>query len=649
MKDRIHIKDELNSKIKASGIFLEEEYKLVLNESDSDKDTFYMNIFYLFEDLFQSINSEDFKKLASFGYCFTRTIVGFDPIIDDKQITNERKRANYKLGFYCLQESVKILMEFFPPESRFWLRFNELQRYYFDAIALEDNLVQGNIEFTEELYLELAKNKTILSLNVISALCHLSGDFTHKEVLEKFLVDLHIGFQILDDVDDIKKDLQEKRKSYSISLIEKSLTENDVEIDKNNFDYIHKYFFVSGIAVKQLEKAVVKFEGCLQAIENLPLKECKLTVENLLNKTNRNIKNIKLLVEKARLKSQKTYTYLHNAENYEYSLENVEKAMELGVKYLFNELNSSNQWTDFLTANGVSTSWVTSFVGFQLSEAGITNKKLYDVADILLSDLPKASGYNERVGQDADSTSFLIGFLNQLNKEVDQDFMDSWFKYQNKDGSWTTYRGMALTDTGEISSYTLPHLCVASAAAYIMGSLNNNDDYREKTINYIENQQLNSGAWESFWWTSNIYSTSFSLLALLTNYRKEHSKAIDSGISYLLNNRKDNGSWVGINDESVFYTALALKPIIFSKPDDNVKLELRKSIDWLLKNQLEDGSWLTQRILRLPDQTVTDPNENVEWKEGSMGRNRIVDDHKRVFTCSVVVNTLKKYLDLHKN
>lgn len=124
-------------------------------------------------------------------------------------------------------------------------------------------------------------------------------------------------------------------------------------------------------------------------------------------------------------------------------------------------------------------------------------------------------------------------------------------------------------------------------------SISNN---MRKGIEYILETQGENGRWGSSWqyYDTPYYATYVNLLSLKL-YGLEETDNYKRGVSYIKKNQNPDGSW-GKDSEGrpsrALRTALALNSLLVSaQTSDSDSQAIEKGISWLIKNQREDGSW----------------------------------------------------------
>lgn len=270
---------------KNEGFLTNQEKEKLFSVSILSKHKFYLNLFFMFSPLFPEIKKEELEQLTLCGYLYFRGLLEYDHLIDDKKISKSEKQTHSKYGMYFLEEAIKGLLDLFPHGNPFWENFHALRRQYNTGLIIEIQTKDQSIDYNFDVYKRIAKNKSCISLASINALCNLSNNFMYKKALERSLIDLHIGFQIFDDIDDFRSDLQNNQKTYPIFCVKKFLNDNNIFYNQMDFVKLYKYFFISGIAIKNIKIARTKFQQSLRAVEHLNIKTYKSVIKQYLDDT----------------------------------------------------------------------------------------------------------------------------------------------------------------------------------------------------------------------------------------------------------------------------------------------------------------------------------------------------------------------------
>ena len=403
----------------------------------------------------------------------------------------------------------------------------------------------------------------------------------------------------------------------------------------------HKHLYLSNIATDLFNRAITHFQNATDISKSLELIELENYLKEQINFVNFHIREIEFLKTKAIISSQKSNEFLKK--------QTIAQAILGGIKFLEKNKNEDDTWTDFMTSMGMGKAWITNYVGFQLAESHPNNPLINHLKNRILSNSESFLSYNSDIIQDGDSTNFLVGFLSELDS-LSPELTRGWYKFFDAEsGGWTTYLNgrklkelLSLEEDISIDGWLSPKVCVSAVSAYVLSKNIDSKEYR-KTCQYLLNNKTES-YWDSYWWTSPVYATSFSILALSKS--NEFYPNCDEPARWLANIQEKDGYWQNPIGKipSSFYTALALKALfVFDKNQFHNQIKI--GLNWLLKNQTLDGSWLTNRILQIPATNIIEPKDVHIWRNSSFGVNCLSDDFNRNFTTSTVVNclsTLKK-------
>ncbi|HEY5750950.1 MAG TPA: prenyltransferase/squalene oxidase repeat-containing protein [Chryseolinea sp.] len=313
-------------------------------------------------------------------------------------------------------------------------------------------------------------------------------------------------------------------------------------------------------------------------------------------------------------------------------------SIEKATVYLLQNLNSDGHWEDFLTSAGLSNYWVTAYVHYNLAKYNIE-----------IAGRPSLEGsFNDTIGLDGDTLTFMMGTLGLHQMETQSSklkkCLNQWLSFRQPDGGWATYidepmlrERLNLDDEISLAGWTASQPCVSAAACFILGNFADLKKERMATEQYLIERQHSDGSWESYWWTSNVYATSWAIQAL--QQRPGYSRQCKKALSWLMSIKHTQGFWNDnhTNTPNAFYTALAVQAVLASNKSTN---DLAPSIQWLLQQQKADGSFPSARILAIPATHILRRAEVKSWRNSSFGVNTLVDDHNRIFTTVTALSTL---------
>lgn len=609
--------------------------------SGSKEHELYLNIIYWISPLFPSVSNKIIQELNKAAYLYFTFLISFDEFIDVKEENEKvKKLLNLKNGFRNYEYSVRILSHLFQDEN-FWEKFEDLKNTYFKTILFEKEISKTKTVINEEMFQKIAIGKSAICLNSIYALQFLANNFGNELKLKICINEIHIALQYIDDIEDFKKDISEEQWTYPQSLLQEYFHKHKLNVE--DISIKHKYLYLSQISINSFYSAIKHFENALLISEKFNLIELSGFLKLKIKSIQFHLNEIEFLKEKALVKSKKSN---------EFTTKNtLDNAIQKGILYLEKNLNEDNTWSDFMTSAGAGKAWVTTFVGFQLSEIDSNLPVLQKLIKDILADPNKFVSYNQLIIQDGDSTNFLIGFLLKSGLDINEDIWRNWMRFFDfSNGGWKTYideiklRNLLELENGtSVKAWLSPKVCVSAVSAHFL-SFSTNKVLYEKTCKYLA-ETIDNNKWHSYWWTSPIYATAFGIMALSKN--EEYKDICTKSTQWIAEQQSMNGCWENPfeKEASSFYTALAIKALIYSYPE-KYKSIIKKGINWLLKHQASDGSWKTNRILQIPATDKESPVEVKNWRHSSFGVNCVSDDYNRVFTTSAVINCLFHYKQL---
>jgi len=620
--------------------------KYVLEKNLNKKHWVYFNLVDLLSPLYPSIKSENLQSLSFACYGYFRAMLVIDQIVDDPQT----KKGSDILVFILLFEScIKELSFLFHREDTFWKSFDNAKSVYFKAIKFEKTKWNDLSVITEKDFEKMAEDKSASMcyplIDALESLQNQGNRHNNNKLLKSFLKHLHIAFQYQDDLDDFKKDRVSHQRTYAQFLVDQKIIENGLLEVITGTDMLYKYLFVSGIASRLLKSSCENLGICMGIANQLNLKNLEDFTQQEFEQCAGKLNEVELLVEKTKIKIQKS-----NTKRFQNSVNDIsiDSALTESIRYLERCVNKEMLWTDFMTTAGTSKYWVTFYIAYQLADAGV-NLPIMNELSQRISNSQMAASYNETIPEDGDTLNFMIGFIKSYDSATTPKTLKNWLDYLNTDGGWFTYKEEAalrtrlkLNSGTSLIGWLTPKVCVSATACKMLSLFEGYNSERKSTEDYLLANQTEAGYWNSYWWTSPIYATSWSIRSL--SDKSEHEVPCSKARNWLLQGQLESGAWINsfTNEPSAFYTALAVKGLLAFKPEENLEA-LEKAISWLMCQQTSDGSWQTSRILAIPATDIQEPSKVLDWRKSSFGVNIVVDDHNRVFTTSTVINVLSEY------
>lgn len=599
---------------------------------------FYIELISMLSDLYRNVDQTRVDLLSEASYKYFSFLLSLDTFVDNENTESKQfLLTNFLYAVKDLESAIQKLSMLYPPDSDFWKKFNESKEHYFKTVVYEKALSKEKPKIDERLFLKLAIGKSVMCHNVVYSLQELAKNKEYQEGLIKSINEIHIAFQYLDDIDDFKKDIYENQWTYPQSQLREFLTEKSTMVE--NPTDLYKYLFISGIAGQNIREAISHYHKAAKIAEALNLSGLGKYINEQIKNTEFYLNEIDYLFEKTKVKSTKSNDLV--------SANTIEQSIEIALRHIKTHQNIDFSWSDFMTSAGAGKAWVTGYVGMQLAEYFKDDECVKNAVKAITENPEDYLSYNQSIFQDGDSTTFIIGLLSYYRLE-DSNLLYKWEKFFTPEGGWLTYneekplrKRLELPEDIPVQAWLSPQNCVSAAAAYVLAL--KKDPKLGETLTFLKNRMTKEGYWDSYWWTSPVYATSYSVMAMAGN----NNNLAGKGAAFLNDLQDSDGSWLNPFTEkpNAFYTALALKTLLVYDSKQYTKT-IKKGINWLLKNQTTDGSWTTDRILQIPATDIQDPKTVTHWRSSSFGVNCVTDDHNRVFTTAAVLNCLCTYKSL---
>ncbi len=324
-----------------------------------------------------------------------------------------------------------------------------------------------------------------------------------------------------------------------------------------------------------------------------------------------------------------------------------EDAIKKGINYLLS-CNVNGRWKGFTTLAGESDIWVTGFVLTHIINLCEQTNTISESQNFLLQSRHSSGGwsYSSHVPADADSTAWCLialqsnNILAELEEEKAKTFL--WSHFTGKGIS--TYR----IDSGIrefisapadefIAGWTTAHPDVSIAA--VLADLHN--EKVPEILNWLIEQQENTGFIHSYWWRGPHYTTTLLLRALASNQyqlSKDHAELIRN--SLVREQLADGGFGLDSSaTQNPFTTALALESfthLSYLGYDEDRNL----CGNALLCSQNQNGSWAGDYILRIPAPYVINPIEVASWNNADGGGNSLIEDKDGLFATAMACYAL---------
>ena len=295
----------------------------------------------------------------------------------------------------------------------------------------------------------------------------------------------------------------------------------------------------------------------------------------------------------------------------------VEKAVDFIVA-----AQQQGQWKDYDLPVGVSTEWVTGFIGWTLADVGIhwQQNKAENAAHLAAQWLnehrsyPIGWGYNAHTGPDSDSTACVIALMDALDYPVhhdDRQFLrDAW----RETAGFTTY----VEGDGAWSESHLDILWPALKSAQLDAP-----EKRWQSLHDRLHANFNScTGWEGYWWSGPWYCTYHLLMA--SHWHGEKNRFIVT---------PEPGPLPVHSYSSAGWVAGSL----MLSGHSSAGIELFQQI---ITKQRADGSWDSSPDLRVTNPAISIPDDSPQSGQLYADENRLMTTASILQAlCSAPANT----------
>lgn len=395
---------------------------------------------YLFSNSFDIEDKDDLDKLSIAGFLYYLNLLQSDFLIDNKGEKNSHfVQEKIFLIEALTEQSIKILSSLFDYKSDFWNFWNKRKKEYHEGISEESVNTYDNFDIKK--YKKIAENKSAFAKVAIDS-CYLLNNKMSNDLYEKLLkshTNFSIGFQILDDISDIREDYKNNQINYAIHIAKKNNLLNNPESVENDI----KYFYYSDIILNIFEEAFSYFDLAIECLDQHTNK-CNLWVSVINYKKKENLQKIhtiKLYQNiNSHLANQSKTKIGYKDDNLK---ANIDFAIDRSIDYILANFRN-DYWEEYITQAGISSYWATSFIGTQLQPLEKGHPEISNVLEkaktYIKSRKRSLWSYNEQWDvEDADTSNFCFLFLNDDLNAIDTIKLEKWLEFQNEDGGFSTY------------------------------------------------------------------------------------------------------------------------------------------------------------------------------------------------------------------
>jgi hypothetical protein len=595
----------------------------------------------LFSLAFSNVKKQEIEALNISGFLYYKSILLLDELIDSK---TGSKAEQLFLSNKLQEESIKLLTSVFGLDNTFWDLWSKRQQEYFKAVELEKQLA---LNPSYKKYQQVADLKAAFGKVAIDCLHILSKDKNqekHNDLLQSHF-HFSVALQLIDDLQDLEEDIDNNQFNWAYFQATATLQKEGYDTKALSLSELKKLIYIKAIATDIREEALAQLNKSKKFAENHAPIHWIEVIENQKKEIIQAIDKINGYKQQLISKTQLSNDFIKNCPD-------IKTQFNLAKNFIINHQNDNGSWFDYDTNAGLSNVWSTAFILNNISNT-IFNEKTIKKAISFLKENKQEDlwGYNTSMIFDSDSTSFALISLAK-NKISTSKELDLYLAQQQLKGGYSTYTNKHKLleclnfEYTNVQGWMQEHLCVSAVSYYLMETLNLRSDFRDNIYIFLLKNQNQNGLWDSYWWTSPIYATSFIIQAYFIN-NTEANESIEKAIDGLLSLQQNDGSFIdNHNFKSPFYTALVIiafcsNKIVYNEYQDKIKLALK----WLLSQQTTDGAFLSTYSLQIPEASIVNPKKVKKWsKEKNHTTNIICNDFMRLFTTSTCVNALNLFI-----
>jgi hypothetical protein len=638
-------------------------------------DNFYTYFPFLFAEGFPDLTREQLHKLALTGVLMLYHLLINDEIVDQRDVQCAAAMLASNSFELC---SLKSLSDLFDDKPVPWKDVLRLYRQYSQATLLEDRCHRNKLQqYMSRDRIRILSRKSAMAKIIVVSLCRLAGRDDQLPALEASFDSYFAAEQLFDDFKDWKEDLNAGRYTYLLtSTILRFNLQGKLEslTPEKRVSTIAKYLYLSGLAEEYLLQCAHYCVEAKKRIESLEIPRWKERIDSLMIGVH-GVRSEIAMNSRRTLLQAGNFQFGLASRNGKSSNGDVPHPVWRASRTLSDAANDASRYLikargfydDFMAFGETLPIWVSAYVGFALedwsrlrstSQAARRNNGLGQVLTGMrewLASEKQQGGWPclRDVPEDADTTSWVVAFLaatGPLSRLEKEEFVKLVLGYQQVDGGFNT-----IPEEGRsgFQSYGMSHVEVTAVAVDSLLKLGVDPSHESirRAIRFIREVRGRDGIWEAFWWDGQMYSTFYSIRALLNAGETMSERDIEEIFNGILKRQAADGCW---GEETTgknlsFETALAVRSLMLLRPvGGDEKMALERGATWLLNFQNGDGSFNSRPMLRIPNANDLSPWANKQWETGSAaGLGVLVADHNGFFTTATVLGALTDFLRSH--
>lgn len=311
------------------------------------------------------------------------------------------------------------------------------------------------------------------------------------------------------------------------------------------------------------------------------------------------------------------------------------EALNSGLGFLLMSRTSSGWWQDYDGFNeGASDEWVSAFIASAILASGLPAgvAAVSRTWSLLEARGRHGWGWNAMQPPDADSTVWALRLalaLGHDREEIVQQALSFVADHVIPNGGGVTtyekrHHAAAGGSPGCQPGWFEPHGCVTAVTAYL--ATQGGQTRLRNTVDYLQQNQGENGAWSAYWWHDSAYATAFATEALVGDSDPASLNACIRAADWARISLTQNS----VDDFSPFALALRMQILAHALVATDTTL-LKAGYRKLLAVQLDDGSWPASAALTIPN------------RDGDVIP---ALDNRRTMTTALIVQTLARLQEL---
>jgi hypothetical protein len=269
-------------------------------------------------------------------------------------------------------------------------------------------------------------------------------------------------------------------------------------------------------------------------------------------------------------------------------------AIERACRFLVKAQALDGFWRDYALPPGLSSQWVTAFVGYALTGLDDPGPHSACVSRALaaMRSSCRASGwgYNATVATDADTTSWAVRWFVKAKTALPIEPISCLKDYLGPQGGARTFASAA-----RYGRWTMEHVDVTAVLGLALKEAGIDDGALEPMRKWTLDQRNGDGLWTPFWWTFEAYATA-RVLEFLAATGGIPADVVAASRRYL-QGKADGATPLETANLLMMASRAECCPDVW--------------ISSLLSCQRADGAWPPSRVLKVPDQKKTRDNGEV--------------------------------------